>query len=109
MDARVPCKILNEPGGIGSLESILGLLKSLRIRALNKVNIVSTLGSRSVEAAESSWICPTCPDLGHTTPSIILAIVWRRNRIQMHALKNIFDLELDCFFAVNENNWWAIM
>jgi hypothetical protein len=31
----VPARQATQPGGIGSLESILGLLKSLKIRALD--------------------------------------------------------------------------
>ncbi len=31
----VPARRAKQPGGIGSLESILGLLKSLKIRALH--------------------------------------------------------------------------
>jgi len=32
----VPARQTTQPGGIGSLESILGLLKSLKIRALKR-------------------------------------------------------------------------
>jgi hypothetical protein len=42
----IPARQGTQPGGIGSLESIIGLLKSLKIRArVPCVNAVMTVGS----------------------------------------------------------------
>jgi hypothetical protein len=38
----VPARLATQPGGIGSLESILGLLKSLKIRAQDRGKSVSS-------------------------------------------------------------------
>jgi hypothetical protein len=38
----VPARRATQPGGIGSLESILGLLKSLKIRAVANASIHSS-------------------------------------------------------------------
>ncbi len=48
----VPARQATQPGGIGSLESILGLFRSLKIRALDFLSDVTTIQYNGVVGGE---------------------------------------------------------